>query len=112
MALMREAGFERDLAEGEPPFEQQRLRALDAPAYHVLMHGHPDRLAKQHLEMRHADRHERREFGKRQTPVQMRIDIVDDTCGRLRRQHPPPLAKLRLRIDQPCDERGAQTLCV
>ena len=41
VALVREAGLQRDLAEGEVAALRQRLGALDSPLHHVFVYRHP-----------------------------------------------------------------------
>src|ERR1700709_307661 len=66
MALMRKTCFQRHLAGTELALQQECLCAVDATLHDVSMHRHAKRLAKQHLEMRHAKLSQRGELVKRQ----------------------------------------------
>ena len=55
MALMRESGFDGDLADGQMPFREQRLGLFHTPLDHILMNRHAHRFSKRGIAVRDAD---------------------------------------------------------
>ncbi len=75
MALMREAGCQRDLRDGELALHEQGFRAFEAALNDVLVHGQAGGLAEERFGVRGADAGDGRELRERHVFGQVIFDV-------------------------------------
>ena len=80
MALVDEADLARNRGQGLVGTSDKSLRPLKPPLYDITLWPNPDRLLKQAAEVVDAETGDRSQVRQPQTPIEMRLDVIIDTC--------------------------------